>query len=54
MVSLYRLMHLDEELDEKYEEMKEHALVEHNSGNGKGKFQGKFYHCGKKGHRAIV
>ena len=38
MVSLYQLMHLSEESDEEYEEMKEHAISAHNIGRGKSKF----------------
>ena len=51
IASLCRLMHLGEESDEEDEEMEEHALAVHNSGKGKGKFQGECYHGVKKVHR---
>ena len=53
MVYLYFLMHLSEYSYEDDDDIKEHAIFVHNSGKGKGKFQGKFHHCGKKVHIAI-
>ena len=53
MFSLYHLVHLVGYSHEEGEETKEHYLSAHNSGRGKGNFQGECYHCGKKGNREI-